>query len=372
MAPPRTTSRDAQWIVPHRFLTYAECRALGMTRRELRGALASGVLRRIRRDRYVWDGTPETEERALGAGGRLDCVSLLHDLGVFVQTDDTLHVQIESGASRLSRADSLVRRHWRSSAAPRGDLCADPVEAIAQAIRCQQPRFAVATLDSAWHLGVVDAELSEVFALLPARYAVLRPHLDRRAESGPESIARILFRRRGFDVEVQRVIPGVGRVDLVVDGWLIVECDSRAHHSGVAQQVADRRRDLEAAAQGYATLRILAEDILYRPERVLRAVDGLVAARAPQLAPSSSALSADTTPRIPAPGGAPRPRRSLRGGHNSSNPSPDPGLRGRERLATTDSRSRVRRARRKTAPGGQSAVRRWGGRRSRGGGARPR
>lgn len=251
-----------------------------MTRRQLRAALAAGALRRVRRDRYVVDGIPDTEERALAAGGRLDCVSLLRDLGVFALADTRLHVQIEIGASRLPRAGHSVRRHWRDSVSPRGDLCADVVEALAQACRCQSPRFAIATIDSAWHLGLVGPEIADVFALLPARFAVLRRHLDRRAESGSESIMRVLLRRRGCHVEVQRRIPNVGRVDLVVDGWLIIECDSRAHHSGVDQQVADRRRDLAAAAQGYTTLRILAEDILYRTDHVLRAVDALLATRA--------------------------------------------------------------------------------------------
>jgi hypothetical protein len=41
---------------------------------------------------------------------------------------------------------------------------------------------------------------------------------------------RLLLRALGHRAEVQVRIAGVGRVDLVVDGWLIVECDSRAYH----------------------------------------------------------------------------------------------------------------------------------------------
>ena len=70
-------------------------------------------------------------------------------------------------------------------------------------------------------------------------------------------------------------IDGVGRVDFVVDGWLIVECDSEAHHAGWAAQRRDRRRDLAAAALGYTTVRPLAEDILFHRDQVaesLRAV----------------------------------------------------------------------------------------------------
>ena len=34
---------------------------------------------------------------------------------------------------------------------------------------------------------------------------------------------RLMLRGLGCQIEVQVVIPGVGRVDFVVDGWLIVE-----------------------------------------------------------------------------------------------------------------------------------------------------
>ncbi|WP_054680942.1 DUF559 domain-containing protein [Microbacterium sp. No. 7] len=67
-------------------------------------------------------------------------------------------------------------------------------------------------------------------------------------------------------------------MDFVVDGWLIVECDSKAHHEGWDRQREDRRRDLAAAALGYTTIRPLAEDLFHRPDIVLAAVRGLVAA----------------------------------------------------------------------------------------------
>ena len=75
-------------------------------------------------------------------------------------------------------------------------------------------------------------------------------------------------------------ISGVGRVDFVVDGFLIIECDSRQFHEGWEKQRADRRRDLAAAARGYFTLRVLAEDLLHPPEAVEEAVRGLLGARA--------------------------------------------------------------------------------------------
>lgn len=80
---------------------------------------------------------------------------------------------------------------------------------------------------------------------------------------------RLLLRGLGCTVDLQVSIPGVGRVDFVVDGWLIIECDSEAHHAGWAAHKRDRRRDLAAAALGYTTIRPIAEDILYRREEIL-------------------------------------------------------------------------------------------------------
>ena len=90
---------------------------------------------------------------------------------------------------------------------------------------------------------------------------------------------RLLLTGLGCLVDVQAHLPGVGRVDLIVDGWLIVECDSRAFHEGWTAQVRDRRRDLAAAALGYATIRPLAEDIYYRREEILEAIKQILAHR---------------------------------------------------------------------------------------------
>ncbi|MGA7148161.1 MAG: DUF559 domain-containing protein [Microbacterium sp.] len=90
---------------------------------------------------------------------------------------------------------------------------------------------------------------------------------------------RLMLRAFGLSFEVQVVIDRVGRVDFVVEGWLIIECDSRAHHSDWESQRRDRRRDQAAAALGFATFRPIAEDIMWRSAEVREALAGLVTAR---------------------------------------------------------------------------------------------
>lgn len=209
-------------------------------------------------------------------------MSLLRHLGVFVLERGALHIQLDPLASRVPRPPDGVIRHWRPTSVPREVLITHLSEALAQAVRCQSPRAAIATLDSAWHLGLVDEEvISEVFSRLPHRYRALRPLLDRRSESGPESLMRLLLRAMGCHVEVQVPIPGVGRVDFVVDGWLIIECDSEEFHSGWTAQKRDRRRDVAAARLGYVTVRFIAEDIMWNRDAVQSDLKKIIALGSP-------------------------------------------------------------------------------------------
>lgn len=256
-----------------RFVGRDELRRLGLDRRGLERALTSGAIIRARKGRYVRGDVPDDVLRAAQLGGRLDCVSLLRHCGVFVLTERALHLQIDVGASRLPTRAPGVIAHWRESRAGKQDLLADHVEALVRAVRCQGAREAVATLDSAVHRGFIrEDELRLVFELLPRRYRALEPLVDGRCESGSESLMRLILRTLSCRVELQVAIAAVGRVDFLVDGWLIIECDSREFHSTWEAHKRDRRRDLAAAALGYTTVRILAEDIFSARERVRTAL----------------------------------------------------------------------------------------------------
>lgn len=252
--------------------------AAGWSRRSLARAVADGILTRVRQGRYVAAGTQDDVVAAARMGGRLACVSLLALRGVFVHRRSGCHVQQDPLASRRPPTPTGVVYHWSPSAAARERLAVDVVEALAQAIRCQPPRSAVATLDSAWHLGLVDeAGIDEIFARVPRRFRVLRGLLDSRAEAGTETLVRLLLRHLGCAVDLQVRINGVGRVDLLVDGWLIIECDSEQFHGTWRVHKSDRRRDMAALERGYVTLRLLAEDILYHPDRVRAALERVLA-----------------------------------------------------------------------------------------------
>ena len=87
--------------VPATFLSARALMAAGMTRRHIAQCILDGSLLRVRRGRYVPANTPRDVIRAAGLGGRLDCVSLLSLLGVFVLDARDLHIQVTVGSSRL-------------------------------------------------------------------------------------------------------------------------------------------------------------------------------------------------------------------------------------------------------------------------------
>lgn len=265
--------------VPTIFHRRRDLRAQGWTDRDLARAVAEGRLLRPRANAYLPSDAEGDVVDALALGGRLSCISELARWGVFVLAHDQLHVHLHQNLTKPPKPGRRVRRHWqRLRRTP--PICSTSVEvfdAVLQAVRCQPPRAALATLDSALHRGVLHPhDLEELFASLPKRHAVLRTLIDARAESGTETLVRLMLRTIGASFDVQVQIPGVGRVDFLVDGWLIVECDSRQFHSAWEDQRRDRWRDQAAAALGYATYRPIAEDIMWNPGVVSAALSGLL------------------------------------------------------------------------------------------------
>jgi very-short-patch-repair endonuclease len=224
----------------------------------------------------------------------LACISLLAVLGVFVFDASVLHVHMMRGSSRMRSREGRrkplpprpVRKsavlHWHVLSETPTDGCVAVIDALIHAVRCQAPRHAIATLDSAVQLGLITAaQLSDVFDALPRRFGLLRTLIDGRAQSGTETLVRLMARSLGCRIELQVEFDGVGAVDLVLDGWLVVECDSKQFHSGWKERLNDYRRDRLLAQLGYSVLRLTASDILYRPESVMASLAGLIRSRRP-------------------------------------------------------------------------------------------
>ncbi len=248
---------------------------------------------RVRRDHYALPGTADHAVRAIRIGGRLACTSALYLAGVFELDHSFPHVHMPPRSARLRSPGNRrvplnqmnrdgAELHWWPllDSADGSEFAVGLRDAAAQVVRCQPPWIAVATLDNALHLGrLFEPDLADIFAHVPLRYSHLRALLDARSESGQESVLRMILTEAGLRFESQVRFPGVGRVDFVVEGRLVLEADSRLAHDGWELHVRDRNRDLNLAIQGYMSLRPTYQRIIHTPSDVLAAVRGLLAGR---------------------------------------------------------------------------------------------
>ncbi|HWS50610.1 MAG TPA: type IV toxin-antitoxin system AbiEi family antitoxin domain-containing protein [Microbacterium sp.] len=257
--------------------TRDDLRHRGWSDRRIGDAVRRGELVRLRRNRYAAASLAPEIAEAVRVGGRLTCLSLLRMLGIFVLSVTELHVHVARNSSRLAAAAGTVRVHWGITSDQAPVHAALLSDAIRHSLRCQDSRAALATLDSLLHHGMATmTQLTSLFEELPARFQVLLRLVDPSAASGPETFVRLMLRTIGAAYATQVAIPGVGIVDFVVDGWLIIECDSKEFHEGWQKQQQDRYRDLAAARLGYVTVRPLAADILHRPAEVQRALKDVI------------------------------------------------------------------------------------------------
>lgn len=249
-----------------RVLHISRLRSLGI---EPTAATARRMLRPIRRGWYAYPDASEAELIAARACASITCVTLLSDLGVFTPPDDDrMHVAITSSSRPRSSGDTRgLVTHWghRLGEATYTAIRTTRREALGHALRCQPPDMAVAITDSVLQTGILTrSAVAGVFRRMPRRIRYLEALVDGRSESGIESLVRFRLARVGVSCEVQRSIPEVGRVDLLIDGWLAIELDGREHHATEFGFENDRRRDRVAVRRGFVTLRFTYADIIYR------------------------------------------------------------------------------------------------------------
>lgn len=79
---------------------------------------------------------------------------------MFVQQERGTHMHVERTAARLPLSTPAQRVHRRALLrSPHPDaLCVEPLDAVYDAVLCQSPREAVATIDSALSLGVLHPD----------------------------------------------------------------------------------------------------------------------------------------------------------------------------------------------------------------------
>jgi very-short-patch-repair endonuclease len=273
-----------------RILHRADLRRGGMSGQDITEAVRRNDIIRVRRYHYARPDLDQHTLEAVRVGGRLACVSAAAELGLFVFDDSHTHLHLGREASRLRSPHNRfrplaelprngVQLHWWPliEVTDGTEFCVGVRDALAQIIRCQEPRLALATLDLALHeRHIRPRDLDAIFGRVSVEHQNLRAKIDARSEAGQETVLRQLILDAGLQCEIQVTIDGVGRVDVLVERRVVVEADSRGFHKEWEQHVRDRSRDLMLAERGYLSLRVLYQHIMFEPETVIDAIRRLV------------------------------------------------------------------------------------------------
>lgn len=263
----------------------SELRRRGVSRAELARAVRSGEVIRPRQGVYALPDTPEAWLHAASHGGTIGCAQAAAVHGLWVlETPSTPHIWMgDAGTPRSSCEDCVM--HWDEGRVRVGEAAPVPNALLQIAACCGEDAFFVA-LESALRRSLISpAALAWLHRHLPTSVRWLVAFARADADSGLESLIRLRLHRIGVHVRTQVSIHRVGEVDFVIGERLILEADGRENHAREKERSKDLRRDAEAAAAGYTTLRFTYELIIDDWPLVEAAILGALA-RGAHLAPA--------------------------------------------------------------------------------------
>ncbi len=240
--------------------------AAGFRARDLSRMVATGQIQRVRIGWYVDRFADRSMVEAVRVGGSVACVTAASLLGLWTPQVPEIHILVPSNSSRFrSPSHSRVRFgrghpgrtviHWHDTpgAVPRAIVGLE--KCLLEVMDCLSAELAIAVLDSALASGMLSpSQLRDIGERGSQRHCNLIEQTDGRAASGLESASRVRLRAAGFSVRVQvEVLPGI-RVDLLIDGWLVIELDGEEFHGNAVGFERDRVRDAPLNAWGYRVL----------------------------------------------------------------------------------------------------------------------
>ena len=214
-------------------------------------------------------GIPGAERTVVLArihGGLLTCQAAMHYYGLPVtQGAEQVHLVV-SDSGRFAAVGREVL-HVDRNQSPASPTCfpVQPLpEAMARFLRCHlQDDSPLIALDAALHDERVTAEQIRNLLRGPGSARALA-RLDRasdRSRSPLETLARMDLEALGLNVEDGVEIEGVGEVDLVIEGWVVVELDGYTYHCDEYRFALDRWRDRQLVARGFLPLRFTRKDV---------------------------------------------------------------------------------------------------------------
>ena len=267
-------------------LPYAVLDRAGLSRRAVQAEVERELILRVRNG---WFAVPDANSevvRAVRVGGAATATTVARLHGLWVHDDGLLHVRVPHSTGRLSaphdrhvpldREKHAVCVHY-STRRPH-DRARDPLTlALAEMFGCSEPNTVLSTVDSALERGVLQlGHLDLIKRWMPPSRRALLVAVDPDSQSGIETKVRLLLRSRRVRFRSQADIEGVGRVDFLVGGRLVIEVDGRAFHTGEAFE-EDRRRDFVLTTRGHVVLRLSYRQIIDDWERTRAGILTLIA-----------------------------------------------------------------------------------------------
>jgi very-short-patch-repair endonuclease len=224
----------------------------GFTRRRLATAVNQGEIQRIRPGVFATASAPRAARIAAGHGGALTCARALRHHGVWVLHEDEVSHVWMGPTGRVHHQRCACVAHFRPGRMQLG--IAEVEDALVHAFHCYGEEFFFCAFQSAWNKRLIRADArARIRAALPQTARWLVDFARGDSQSGLESLVRLRLHLIGIEVQTQVELPGVGRVDFVIAGRIILEADGKENHEGRMRH-KDLMRDAAASALGYESL----------------------------------------------------------------------------------------------------------------------
>ena len=167
--------------------------------------------------------------------------------------------------SKLRRFDDVcIHREQIMSDEERRTHVASIGTVLERVLVCMPLKVSLPMLDAARNRGLYDVStlaIPPTGSRLPHLREALSLSSD-RARSILETVARLQLIDMGLTPQVGVWIEGVGEVDMIILGFIVIEVDGWAFHSSKEQREKDLKRDRELLRRGYVVLRFTYDDVM--------------------------------------------------------------------------------------------------------------
>ena len=223
---------------------------------------------------WIYDHTRYTldQVRAFVYNACISCVSAaqIYELPILMEERPQkthLSVSYNRGMhpSKLRRFDDVcVHREQFLSDEERRTHVASIGTVLERVLVCMPLKVSLPMLDAARNRRLYDVStltIPPTGSRLPHLREALSLSSD-RARSILETVARLQLIDMGLTPQVGVWIEGVGEVDMIILGFIIIEVDGWAFHSSKEQRDKDLKRDRELLRRGYVVLRFTYDDVM--------------------------------------------------------------------------------------------------------------